>query len=68
MTTQETYHKVVAQTLRYAGYKAKAIKNEDMPHQPWEVKVSNISVEEQKELIVSFVQMTNNPLLNIVKL
>ena len=67
MTTQETNHKVVAQTLRYAGYKAKAVKNNDMPHQPWEVRVLNITTEDQKELIVSFVDMTKNELLNIVR-
>tara|TARA_R110000851_G_scaffold66968_2_gene151072 strand:- start:529 stop:735 length:207 start_codon:yes stop_codon:yes gene_type:complete len=66
MRTQEKNHKAVSKTLRFAGYKAKAVKNNNMPHQPWEVKVSNISVDEQKELISSFVQMTNNSLLNIV--
>ena len=66
MKTQETNHKVVAKTLRYAGYKAKAVKNNNMPHQPWEVKVLNITIEEQKELITSFIQMTKNELLNIV--
>lgn len=64
--TQEKNHKLVAQTLRYAGYKAKATKNSAMPHQPWEVKVLNISTDEQKELISSFVHMRKNELLNIV--
>lgn len=62
---QEKSHKTIAKTLRYAGYDAKAFRNDTMS-QPWEVRVKGIDSEEQNDLITYCEQLSKNDLINIV--
>ena len=66
LQTAKKRHELGAQTLRYAGYKAKCIKNE-LCEQPYQVNVAGISSEEAKELQLLICKMLKDDTLNVVE-
>lgn len=68
MTTlqSQTTHKLVAKTLRYSGYKATCVRNENFNFNNYEVIVKGINNDEVKELQQMFSSMLNNSMINII--
>lgn len=62
---QNTTHKLAAKQLRYAGFKATCVTNEEMTHQPYEVRV-NASSSKCGELQDMLSVILKNDILNIV--
>jgi hypothetical protein len=67
MTTlkSQTTHKLVAKTLRYSGYKATCVRNENFNFNNYEVIVKDINNDEVKQLQQMFALMLNNSMINI---
>jgi len=67
MTTlqSQTTHKLVAKTLRYSGYKATCVRNENFNFNNYEVIVKGINNDEAKQLQQMFALMLNNSMINI---
>ena len=68
MTTlqSQTTHKLVAKTLRYSGYKATCVRNENFNFNNYEVIVKGINNDEVKQLQQMFFSMLNNSMINII--
>lgn len=68
MTTlqSQTTHKLVAKTLRYSGYKATCVRNENFDFNNYEVIVKGIDSNEAKELQQRFSSMLKNSMINII--
>jgi diphthamide synthase subunit DPH2 len=68
MTTLQSHtaHKLVAKTLRYSGYKATCVKNDNFDFNNYEVIVKNISENELKELYSIVFRMFNNTMINLI--
>jgi hypothetical protein len=68
MTTlqSQTTHKLVAKTLRYSGYKATCVRNENFNFNNYEVIVKGINNDEVKQLQQMFSSMLNNSMINII--
>ena len=68
MTTlqSQTTHKLVAKTLRYSGYKATCVRNENFDFNNYEVIVKGIDSNEAKELQQRFFSMLKNSMINII--
>lgn len=68
MTTlqSQTTHKLVAKTLRYSGYKATCVRNENFNFNNYEVIVKGINNDEVKQLQEMFSSMLNNSMINII--
>jgi hypothetical protein len=68
MTTlqSQTTHKLVAKTLRYSGYKATCVRNENFNFNNYEVIVKGINNDEAKQLQQMFSSILNNSMINII--
>lgn len=68
MTTlqSQTTHKLVAKTLRYSGYKATCVRNENFNFNNYEVIVKGINNNEAKQLQQMFSSILNNSMINII--
>jgi len=69
MTTLQSHktHKRVAKTLRYSGYKATCVRNNDFDFNEYEVKIKDISEAELKELYNIVFSLFNNTMINLIK-
>ena len=68
MTTlqSQSTHKLVAKTLRYSGYKATCVRNENFDFNNYEVIVKGIDNNQAKELQQMFSLMLKNSMINII--
>ena len=68
MTTlqSQSTHKLVAKTLRYSGYKATCVKNNNFDFNNYEVIVKGINSNEAKELQQRFFSIFKNSMINII--
>ena len=69
MTTlqSQTTHNKVARTLRYSGYKATCVRNNNFYANEYEVKIEGISEVELKELYNVVFSLFNNTMINLVQ-
>lgn len=67
LQTAKSRHELAAKIIRYAGYKAICVKNEDCK-QPYQVNVFGISSETAKELQVLICRLLKDDTLNIVEI
>ena len=68
MTTIQSQktHKLVAKALRYSGYKATCVRNENFDFNNYEVSVKGINTGEAKELQQMFSSMLKNSMINVI--
>jgi len=68
MTTIQSQrtHKLVAKTLRYSGYKATCVRNENFDFNNYEVLVKGINTDEAKELQQTFSSMLKKSMINVI--
>lgn len=60
-------HEKVAKTLRCANFNARLCTNNEMPHQPFEVRVKNITSDVAKELQQMMCDIFKNDLINVIE-
>lgn len=68
MTTLQSQatHKQVAKTLRYSGYKATCVRNNNFESNEYEVKIKGINETELKELYNVVFSLFNNTMINLI--
>jgi diphthamide synthase subunit DPH2 len=68
MTTIQSHkaHTKVAKILRYAGYKATCVRNENFDFNNYEVQVKGINESELKELYNVVFGIFNNTMINLI--
>jgi hypothetical protein len=69
MTTLQSHktHTKVAKILRYSGYSATCVRNNNFNSNEYEVKIKGISETELKELYNICFSMFNNTMINLIK-
>jgi len=60
-------HEIAAKHLRNAKFEARLFTNNDMPHQPFEVRVKGITKETAMELQSIMCQVIKCDLINIIE-
>ena len=68
MTTLQSHktHTRVAKTLRYSGYNATCVRNNNFDSNEYEVKIKGISEVELKELYNVVFGLFNNTMINLI--
>lgn len=68
MTTLQSQatHKQVAKVLRFSGYKATCVRNNEFDFNNYEVQIKGISQNELKELYNVVFGIFNNTMINLI--
>ena len=67
MKTLRKAHEITAKHLRNAKFEARLFVNENMPHQPFEVRVKGITKEVAMELQDMMCKLVKCDILNVIE-